>query len=456
MQSVEGSDSDHWLGVLSDNEELLAELSDSADPVAQRQIRDALYAKGTALSGLARPSEAVEVWDELLRRLAVEPSVGAQRVVLRVLLHKGIDLAHLGEQVPAVNAADAVLTLSASVDQPDQVRWQVLAALLLKGSLLDPQDREGAAAICTEIIHRFAESDDAVIHEQVTTAFMRIGVLRLLQNRADDAIGLSPALAERLENAPEEVLAAEADLGTVYGRCLIGVGGTDLRAMIEALAFVSVNIAIWLCAACVERLNGLGAESAVRPPYYPSRAYVSRLIPPRWKQAHRRIEAALDLQERVVRRVGADPDPELQRVATVARIQTACARVLLGDLRQGWRELSPLIDSSDPATVQALQSIAARLRGRSDLPGQLDELTTLSWRAQALGQGDTRIQQIAYEDSIEPLLAETTHRSVRWLAAVLRPDQDILAGLSRQARTAARSVMPRLRPARTPTPLDPR
>jgi hypothetical protein len=451
---VETSDSDHWLGVLSDNEELLAELSDSPDPVAQRQIRDALYAKGKALSGLARPSEAVEVWDELLRRLAVEPSAGAQRSVLRVLLHKGIDLAHLGEQVPAVDAADAVLTLSASVDQPEMVRWQVLAALLLKGSLLGPEEREATAAICTEIIHRFAESDESVIHEQVTAALMRIGVLRLLEDQADDAIGLSSALAERLENAPEDALAAEADLGTFYGRCLIGCGGTDLRAMAGALAFISVNIAIWLWTAFVERPNGLGAASPITPPHYPSNAYVSRLMPPRWKQAHRRIEAAIELQERVVSRIGADPDPELQRVATVARIQTACARVVLGDLRQGWRELSPLVDSSDPATVQALQSIAARLRGRSDLPGQLDELTTLSWRAQALGQGDTKIEQIAYEDSIKPLLAETTHRSIRWLAAVLRPDQEILAGLSVKARAAARKVSPRLRPARTP--LDPR
>jgi hypothetical protein len=453
MQSVEGSDSDHWLGVLSDSDELLAELSDSPDPVAQRQIRDALYAKGKALSGLARPSEAVEVWDELLRRLAVEPSSTAQRIVLRVLLHKAIDLVHSGEQVQAVNAADAVLTLSASVDQPDLVRWQVLAALLLKGSVLAREEREAAAAICTEIIHRFADSDNAVIHEQVTAALVRMGVLRLLENEADDAIRLSPALAERLENAPEDVLAAEADLATVYGRCLIGFAGTDLWAMTGALAFISVNIAIGLWTACVERLNGLAAAPPIKPPRHRSLAYSGRVMPTGWQLARRRIEAAIELQERVVSRIGIDPDPELQRVAIVARIQTVGARMVLGDLRQGWRELSPLLDSSDPATIQALQSIAANLRGRSDLLGQLDELSTLSWRAQALGQGDVKIERIAYEDSIKPLLADTTHRSVRWLAALLRPDREILAGLPKKAKAAARKVIPRLRPARTP--LDP-
>jgi hypothetical protein len=441
---VEGSDSDHWLDVLSENDERLAELSDSPDPVAQRQIREALYAKAKALSRLTRSSEAIEVWDELLRRLAVEGGSGrAQRVVLRVLLHKAIDLAHLEKQAQAIDVADSVVTLSALVDEPDRVRWQVLAALLLKLSILDPEERDAAAAINAEIVQRFAEADDPIIHEQVTTALVRVGMLLLLENKADEAIQMSPGLAERFENAPEEVLAAEADLGNVYCRCLTGVAGTDLRAMVEALAFVSVNTAICLWTALIERLDGLRVDSSIKPPRSPNRAYAVRVMPTRWKQAHRRIEAAIELQGRIVSRIGTDPDPELQRVATVARIQTASARLLLGDLRQGWRELNPLLDSSDPATIQALQSIAARLRGRTDLPGQLDELSTLSWRAQALGQGDTKIQQIAYEDSVKPLLADTTHRSVRWLAALLRPDQEILAGFSTKAKAAARRLTPR-------------
>jgi hypothetical protein len=42
-------------------------------------------------------------------------------------------------------------------------------------------------------------------------------------------------------------------------------------------------------------------------------------------------------------------------------------------------------------------------------------------RAEALGGGDVKIQQIAYEDSIKPLVADTRHRSVRWLAALMTP-----------------------------------
>jgi len=450
---VGDTESERWLGRLTESEEQLAEFSDSPDPVAQRKIVEALYTKGRALSQLSRSSEALDVWDELLRRLALEGSEGARPVVVRVLLRKAIDLDLLGEKAKAVEAADAVLALAASVAPPGLVRWQVLAALLLKMSAVAPEERKAIAAIDAEIISRFAESSEPVIHEQVTTALLRTGLFYLLEDNLEDAIQMSRILAERFDSAPEETLATEADLVNHYGRALSGFAGTGWRGMAETLAFAFMNILIRLGRVFGERLGGGDSARLVNPEHAPPVA-IAHVIPVRWEHARRRFEAVIELQERVISRIGGDITPDLQREATICRIQAASARGALGHLRRGFGELGTLIGSSDPATVQALQSIAVRLRGRSDLPGQLNELAALSARAQALGQGDTKIQQIAYEDSIKPLLADTTHRSVKWLAVLLRPDLQIATELSAKTKAAVRNLTQRAhRSSHKKTPL---
>ena len=144
------------------------------------------------------------------------------------------------------------------------------------------------------------------------------------------------------------------------------------------------------------------------------------------------------MQQRLTSRIGNSPDPELERAATISRMQTASARIALGDITRGWRELSPMVDSSDPASAQALHTLAANVRGRSGIASQLDELLLLSLRAEALGGGDVKIQQIAYEDSIQPLVAETRHRSVRWTAALMTP------GLLPEALVKAKTAVPKV------------
>lgn len=437
---MEGSDSESWLALLAESDERLVELDGSPDPVAQREIAEALLAKGKALRELGRLPESIEVWDELVRRFAAEPSDGAQRLVLRALFRKALDLGRLGEEVQAVETADALLALADSLDQTEEVRSKILSALLVKLTTVRSDDREAIAAIDEEIIRRFAYSTDPRAGVYVTTALVRTGLFRLLENEFDGAIQTSLALGERLETCPEETLVAEADLVNDYAHSLAGVTGTDWRGMTEAFAFATVNTATWVRKNLVERLSTFRAIRLVAPLRNTPRAHGIRVTPAHWPESRRRIESAVELLQRVISRIGQDPDPELQRTATVARIQTAQARLVLGNIRQALRELNTLFDSSDPVTVQALQTMTGRLRGRSDLPAQLNELSMLSWRAQVLGQGDSQIQQIAYQDSIEPLVSDTTHRSVRWLAALLKPERGLFTELTARTRAVARVV----------------
>jgi hypothetical protein len=149
--------------------------------------------------------------------------------------------------------------------------------------------------------------------------------------------------------------------------------------------------------------------------------YRIRLTPARWETWRRRLHAAIELSQAVINRIGSDPDPERQRVAMIARVQIASARMVTGGVLQGAREIGRLMASGDPAVVQAFQGLAAALRGRQDAPGQITELGMLAMRASTLGHGDDRIARIAYDDSVRPLVADTAHRPVRWFARLNRP-----------------------------------
>jgi hypothetical protein len=421
---VEESDREHWLGVIAENDELLAELGDSEDSVTQRAISKALFSKIKALRQLGERPESVAVADEVVRRFAVEPDQAAQRSVLRALLSKAADLGGLGETVGAIDTVDALLALSESLDQIDQVRKFVAAALLLKTVALGQESLLAASAPNSEIIHRFADSDDPFLREQVTEALVRAGLIQLFENQDDEAIRTAGQLAGRVDTAPAETLLAELEPIQRYAMRLNRFAAMDWRGVAQTVVFLSANTTAQLTRSLIERLDASGHDAAVKPLRRVSRIVGVRITPKRWELRRQRIEAAIELQQRVVVRIGDDgDDSELRRAATAARLHIGMARFVLGHTRQGLREITAITDSPDSATVQVIQTMAADLRGRADLLGQLGELSTLSWRAQALGQGDVEIQQIAYEDSIKPLMSETTRRPVRWMAALLRPSK---------------------------------
>ena len=56
------------LAVVEASDAVVSEVGDSEDPVAVRQVAQALARKASALRELDRVEQAVEVWDELITR----------------------------------------------------------------------------------------------------------------------------------------------------------------------------------------------------------------------------------------------------------------------------------------------------------------------------------------------------------------------------------------------------
>lgn len=414
-------DLNHWETVLAESEERLAELADSPDPVAQRQIAEALWEKGKALDKLGRLSEAVTVWGQVTESYVKDSRKPSSTLALQALLNRASDLMQLGRNAEALKTTELVLTSSELARQTPLLERQVLAALGLKAHVLWLDDREASISVEQEISRRFRESSELTIRERVTGSLVRQGVALIVDGDAEGAIRLSVELAERFAAAPDETLAEEAEAVNRYAGALMVLFGTDWRGMTEAAAFVTTNTAAAFGGALLRRIVGAAGGHRIAVQLNRTPLAGLRLTPGRWEQRRRQAKAAMELYESVIRRIGAATDTTLRQSAMVARVGVAQARLTGGQFIQGSDDLEAIAGSADPAAVAAFQEIAGEMSERSDIPGQLTRLGMLYQRAVALGEGDERIERIAYQDSVKPLVDGTRYPAIRWLARLLTP-----------------------------------
>ena len=419
---MENEDPVHWEGVLAGCEAVLALLGDSPDPVDRRKIAAMLEAKGKALDELGRSLEAVGVWDEIVQRFATESLDAPPEVVFRALMHKARDLVDLGDEAAAIETADALVALCDSAEaETDQRRLLTVVALLTKRRAMQTAGGPGDPIhVDDEIIGRFAHDNGPVAHEHVTAALVRKSHWLLTHDEVDAALTIGRVLTQRMEGAPVEGVLAEAERLNQYAWTLIRLGAPNWRGLLDVSVFFAANAYGEGLRSLRRRLNRSGAD---RPRATTRPLDRFRRIPARWETWRQRAQASIDVSQSVIERLAGDPDPDAQRIVMTARIAAAIAHSATGHVGYGAGELTRLTRTGDAAAVQAFQRLAAELRGRPDVPGQLGELTMLSQRAEALGQDDPRIARIAYDDSIRPLLEGTTHRAVRWIARLFRPSR---------------------------------
>jgi hypothetical protein len=416
-----GETEDRLLETLQASEDILDDLGDSDDPVAQREVLDALLKKGDALAKLGRFAESVEVWDEVVTRCADGAPAGRTRAVIVALVKKAEALAGLGDDVAVVEVTALLLDACADLEPSVRVRRIRLRALELKRDALQASDLSGAAAVDEEIVREFGEAQELEFRWGVAFALSHKAWTLLRQDRVNEALLVSERIVQRFLGEPDVTLVAAAPAAAEHSRHLASVSGPGPAGVATFAAFALLNTA-------EETLRSAIRATRILPTLV--RAFrlevvgglAQQLVPGRLAVDRRRLAQAIIVSDALISRLAASDEPELQVAVATAQTIKFSTQIALGHALAGFRAFDALTESDQPGVVQAFQRLAAQSGRSSATVDRVGEISFLSHRARALGQGDRRIERIAYDDSLQA----RRHRDddpalVRWLAHRMRP-----------------------------------
>ena len=231
------------------------------DDISLREkVANALIAKGKELATLGRPRESVDVYDEIVRKFADEPTGVLRERVAEALVSKGDVLASVGRSEDAITVYDQAIKLSSGAGEPyleaqidylpiedlgdavemedelipitsievslpedaqsnDELAEQigdqgdseslerVAMSMLDKGDKLSSLDMaEDALAVYSDIVHIFGDLDDPALYEHVAAALLAKGYRLGDLQRHEEEIGIYDQVLERFGNADEPSL----------------------------------------------------------------------------------------------------------------------------------------------------------------------------------------------------------------------------------------------------------
>ena len=407
------------------SDQIVADLGDSEDPVARREVVDALFRKAKALTALRRVREKLAVWDEL-ERFVDDPPVGRELLGPVIELNRAMDLARVGERDGALQATGRVLAQTVGLEPPGPGLRLRVRALALRWQILVDSAPSEAAELDAQIIDELGASQEAVARRLVAFALAHRASWLMRAGRDGEALACSQALGRRIGSEPDESLRAVAERALALVDLLCTVAGADIRGVTVSVLFSLANYGDQLCRSGLAWIAGHTpdpiADSFERSPLRHLADGAGRTLTPALLTSRReRIQQGIALARAVIERVGSDEDPELQRIAATATIRARMAEHSLGHPRAVVRTLEDLADGKPPGAAQAFQALAQRRHAGGSLLDQITELSLLRLRADVLGEGDRRIERIAYDDSIESLTGSGRPRLVRVLARLLRP-----------------------------------
>jgi tetratricopeptide (TPR) repeat protein len=409
---------------LEEYEAIIAEARGSEDPVAQRQLAEALLQKGATLVELGRYRDSLSIWDEVWLRYTSGDLGERAQLGLAALLAKARVLLKLGEPAAAIDLADRLQSECAAHEQSDRIRRVRLRALQLKWNAVWELDPAQTAIVDAEIVDVFGDDDDPQFREEVMFALVHQSAVLLREGRVEDALSISRAIVERIHNEPRDALTTAARMAVDHSRHLTLVGQSSLISIVGVVAFVLANATHELLRSLTRLIPEPGNETrggAKRG----IKGFVGTLgrsaIPESVVLRRQRFKQAILVDRAVIDRISHDADPELVAFAAKARILAAMSEIALGHPRAGYRALSGMADTGQLGVIQAFQSLAQDESRGSSLPNRLGEQAFLAFRAQALGAGDKEIEQIAYEDSLKARQHRDDPAIVRWMTRLLRP-----------------------------------
>ena len=169
-------------------DEVLRRFWASDSGVFHHAVATALLGKAAILNNLGRSEEALAIWDDVIRRFEASDARPLLHVVAIAMARKGVELLQLDRPDEAVTACDYLADRFGESEAPEIVE-QVATALENKaGALLELNRSEEASAVSDEVVRRFGGSDEPEILDTVAWALVNKGAALLRLNRGGEAL----------------------------------------------------------------------------------------------------------------------------------------------------------------------------------------------------------------------------------------------------------------------------
>jgi tetratricopeptide (TPR) repeat protein len=415
------------LAVVQTSDTVLSEDGDSEDPVASRRVAEALARKASALRGLGRVEQAVDVWDELIDRYGHDRSTRASRLVVAALYGKARDLEQIDRYHESLAAVAALLERLRDLPEADVPELVVVRALAVRTRVQAKLGSVNQAIVAAEeLVARAGQASEPELRQWTAWALERESRLLIAEGQTDQALIASARLESRLLDEPPESLVAVIEIINNHSLLLLQLGAPNPAAVARFVVLILINTATQALGSGISRVAPYLPDQAGRAAG-PWRALATKKLPfvSVVLQSRRRVEQARSASDAVIARIGSSDDPDLRRCAQTAEFIAGMSLVTDGHPVAGIRAINEFTSRGDLDAIQAFQWLTRRSQHDRSMIGELGRIATAALRAQMLGNGDPAVTKIAYEDSIADHQADLAHPTLsRLLSRFLRPKVD--------------------------------
>ena len=198
-------------------------------------VATAFLGKAAILSNLGRSEEALAIWDDVIRRFEASDARPLLHVVAIAMARKGVELLQLDRLDEAVTACDYLADRFGENEAPEIVE-QVARALENKTDALLGLDRlEEAMVASNEVVRRFGENDAPGIMDAVAGALVNKGITFLGLYRAEEALEVWSEVERRfgesesskMRDSVKVALLGQAAIESVMGRTAAAIAAVD-------------------------------------------------------------------------------------------------------------------------------------------------------------------------------------------------------------------------------------
>jgi hypothetical protein len=350
-------------------------------------------------------------------------------IVVQAKAAKAADLLLADRPTAALEVATALVDACAEQHQSDAVRRLAARMLVVKRDALARTGREDDALHADEeIVDRFFDAEDPELRGQVNRALSYRSRALWRADRVEDALEVSELMVERLASAPDTSL-RESSAAVINDLTrLMAIGGPNIQGIASTVLVAAANCAHEAVRATTAWLPAPGSiralsevEARVKSLLGTIHRLANAAVPEHLTYSRRRLDQALAGSQAVIARLEGSDDPDLQETAAVAQIVQGIALCVLGHPVAGKHALDLVSSGHQPGAVQAWQRLAASFARGDHKLEKVGAVSALGLRAQALGAGDRRVAQIAYDDSLHDHGVTGRSTIVDLIARGLRP-----------------------------------